>query len=649
MKEYGNRFFLGSCFHSEMEDDMNKNARKGLAFVLAVAMLISMSNVAALAEEKPNFTEETTFLFDGDQVTVREGKDTNYEVVIYDSSDTESEAAVTADTDGNMVYSVPEGSSGQLYVAIKKKGGSYVFQGTGNGAIVVKKEAVNDAVLYFNGLDLASSFTAPVTVNKDSAASCTFYIVDGTVNSLTDTAMNNDENHAENLAAENAVMKFKAGSNVVFDGSGTLNITANGKNGIKANNAMTVKGNITWNIEAQNHGISCENELIIQSGTFSVKALAGDGIKASTDDGQLGDVSILAGNYVIDAADDAIHADRVLTLGQQGAKNEDLSIAIESCVEGLEGATVNIYSGTYQVFSDDDSINAANSDLTGYTYEINIYDGDIYAASTAGDCLDSNGNITISGGQVIALGAISGREANSALDCDGTLSITAGTVLAIGSQEMAQTPEKGQNYVVWTAAGSSTAAAAGTGGNNRPGGNRPGGSRPGQGGAGQLSIGNGSKVTICDEKGTELFSITAAWLYEGSNGVNHVVFSDPGLTSGSVYTLQVTSEAGATEAPDDMPTPPSGEPGDMPTPPSGEPGDMPMGFYYGDVDGDHKIEAEDALKILMHVVKLQTITDGLSLDLADVDHDGEITEADALCTLQICVKIREAELMEMRF
>lgn len=749
-----------------------KMGRRFLTFILTGAMFFSMVNVVGYADVgTTDMSGMTTFVFAGDSVTVKEGADTNYEVVVYDSTDTESEAVITTDENGNSVYSVPEGGTGQLYVAVKKKGGSYVFEGKGNGAIAVKKEATVDSVLYFNGLDLTSSFTAPVAVNKNSAASCIFHIVEGTTNTLTDNAHNNEENNVDNLTAEDAVMKFKAGSNVFFEGNGTLNINGNAKNGIKANNALTINGNISFNINALDNGISCENTLTINSGSFRVTTKEGDAIKSGADEEPVGDININGGTFVIDAygdgiqatanltitggdfditayngyddpnydgddsfpsakglkasgsyevtaedgtttevdntecfltisggtfkinsADDAIHSDKnvtitggkltlqskddaihseyVTTIGSETSTEESLQIEILNSLEGIEGATVNFYDGLYKIFSTDDCINAANSDLTGYTYEINIYDGNIYAASTTGDCIDSNKNITIYNGTLIALGAINPKEANAALDCDGTLTISGGTVLAIGKNEMAQTPRSGQNYVIWTAVGASTAVAAGGGGMNRPGGNRPGTSST------SLAIENNKQVTICDANGNELFSTVVTWLYEGTATANHVLYSDSNIASGSSYTIAIAtpetpvesempdvSEAPVeSEAPSDAPVPPSdmpvppsdmpAPPSDMPVPPSDmpvPPSDGPIGFYYGDVDTDHVIGAEDALLILKHVVKLEMITDGLSLELADVDHDGEISANDALCTLQVCVKVKEAEIYENPF
>ncbi|MCD8256779.1 MAG: carbohydrate-binding domain-containing protein, partial [Oscillospiraceae bacterium] len=491
----------------------------------------------------------TTFVFDGDSVTVMEGGDTNYEVVVYDDTDTESAADCATDGDGNAVYSLPDGSSGELLVSIKKKGGSYVFQGEGRGSIAVKKEATGDALLYLNGLTLTSSFTSVVTVKKDSTAACTIYAVEGTVNTLTDNAYNNDENHTDNAAAENAVMKFRDGSDVTLTGGGTIEINANGKNGIKADDQLTISGDVILCIDAAEDGINCENAL-----------------------------AIVGGDLTLNTGANAIHADYTLNLGSSGGADSDLMVNIASCEEGLEGATINIYSGTYTISSSDDSINAANNDLTDYSYEMNIYGGSIYAASVAGDCLDSNGDITVTGGSIVALGALDNtEETNNALDCDGTLTVTGGTVLAVGMQEMSATPATGsQPYVTWTAAGTSTAAAAGgtgsdsgmqdgfavaaaedTGSGSSAPGMGDGGTPPDMnggpaGGSGDFSastpgvstgfISNGDTLTISDSENNVLLSVTAAWESKETYSVDYVLFSSPDVAENSSYTLALNGE-----------------------------------------------------------------------------------------------------------
>lgn len=65
---------------------------------------------------------------------------------------------------------------------------------------------------------------------------------------------------------------------------------------------------------------------------------------------------------------------------------------------------------------------------------------------TGGDGIDSNGDITISGGTVIVFGSEGG--ADSALDYDGEASITGGTLAALGTAGMAQSVEPDDSHAV---------------------------------------------------------------------------------------------------------------------------------------------------------------------------------------------------------
>ena len=251
--------------------------------------------------------------------------------------------------------------------------GIYTVSGAcADGSIKIKK-GTTGVTLILNGLDLTSSATAPITCAKSSEV--TILAADGTENTLTDSAQNNDDEYPD---AENAVIKCKDGSTVTLGGTGSLRINANGKNGIKSGATTDEAG---------------EASLTIEELSLTINASVGDAINAEQT------LHIPSGTLTIDAADDAIHADYDLNIGASGTGGP--SITITGCREGLEAAALNIFSGNIDITATDDCLNAANSDLSGYDFTMNISGGTIRAYTSGGDGFDSNGDLTISGGTVV--------------------------------------------------------------------------------------------------------------------------------------------------------------------------------------------------------------------------------------------------------
>ena len=324
--------------------------------------------------------------------------------------------------------------------------GTYVLSGScADGSVKVKK-GTTGVTLVLSGLTLTSSTTAPIACNKSTEVR--IIVASGSVNALTDSAKNNDDNYPDNTDAENAVIKCKDGSQVTLSGSGTLNITANGKSGIKSGATTDEEG---------------EACMTISDLTLNITASLNDAINAE----QL--LNVTSGNITISAGDDAIHSDYILNIGSENG--EGPVINIKNCHEGLEAATLNVYSGNITIHASDDCLNAANSDLSGYAFSLNIYGGTLVMDTTSGDGVDSNGSLTISGGTLVVWSA--NTAGNQPLDADGTITISGGTVLAAGgSNGMGMNLSASQPYVIY-------GSASGMGG-NFPGGGRGNGNFPGR-------------------------------------------------------------------------------------------------------------------------------------------------------------------------
>lgn len=320
--------------------------------------------------------------------------------------------------------------------------GTYALKGTCSDGSVTVKKGTTGVTLVLNGLDLTSADTAPIACNKSSGV--TIEVASGTVNTLTDNEKNNNETYPDNTAAENAVIKCKDGSQVTICGSGTLNINANGKNGIKSGATTETEG---------------EASLTIRDAVLNITASVNDAINAE----QL--LNIESGTLKISAADDAIHSDLVLNIGALGTAGPTIDIQ-ESC-EGIEAAELNIRSGNISITSADDCMNAANSDLSKYAFSMTISGGTITAYSSGGDGFDSNGSLTISGGTISVWTA--NTSDNQPLDADGTITVSGGTVLAAGgSNGMGTRLNASQPYVTFGSSGGMRGQKPGGMGAQRP-------------------------------------------------------------------------------------------------------------------------------------------------------------------------------------
>ncbi len=284
--------------------------------------------------------------------------------------------------------------------------GTYILTGSCSDGSVKVKKGTTGVTLILSDLNLTNTTSAPIVIGKSSEV--TIEAAEGTNNTLSDTEQNNDTTYTDNTDAENAVIKCKDGSSVILCGSGTLTINANGKNGIKSGGtdtetskeaSLTIK-DLTLNITATvNDAVNAENILNVESGTLS-----------------------------IDAADDGLHSDLTMNVGADGTDGP--TITITNAYEGIEGASLNILSGNIDITCTDDCLNAANGDLTNYSFEMNISGGTIKAYTTTGDGFDSNGSMTISGGNIEVWTADTAD--NQPLDAEETISITGGTVFAAG-------------------------------------------------------------------------------------------------------------------------------------------------------------------------------------------------------------------------
>ncbi|QUG42748.1 carbohydrate-binding domain-containing protein [Psychrobacillus sp. INOP01] len=191
-------------------------------------------------------------------------------------------------------------------------------------------------------------------------------------------------------------------------------------------------------------GIKAGTNLNIVGGTITVDTMD-DALHSN------GDLTIQGGEETLSTGDDGIHAD-----GNVFIAGGDITIL--KSLEGIEGTNIEISDGSIHLKAADDGVNVnGGSDMnemfggfdqtstTTETEEIEevdstIEDGQLTISGgylyvdADGDGLDSNTNITMTGGTAIVYGPT--EMMNGTLDYDGTFIMQGGTLIASGSAGM---------------------------------------------------------------------------------------------------------------------------------------------------------------------------------------------------------------------
>lgn len=168
-----------------------------------------------------------------------------------------------------------------------------------------------------------------------------------------------------------------------------------------------------------------------------------------------GNLTMSGGSCTIDSTDHAVHAAGTavfsgttleITSDNKGISSHgDLEISggditIHSCTEGVESkAEMTISGGNVRILdASDDGLNTGGSDSGSYA--MTITGGYIYV-NASGDGVDSNSTWEMSGGTLLVCGPTSGGDGS--LDANGNMTYTGGTLLALSSKGMMECPESG--------------------------------------------------------------------------------------------------------------------------------------------------------------------------------------------------------------
>ena len=278
--------------------------------------------------------------------------------------------------------------------------GTYHISGTcGNGSITVMKDT-RGVVLVLENLNLTNQSGAALTIGSSAVVKI---FVSGNV-SLTEAIPADDITLTDGSdVAEPAVVKAEAGSEVCITGDGVL--TVDGKTGdgiaMKGDATLVIDGTVDMNVQA-----------------------ASDGIRAEKD------IAVLSGKVEIQAGDHGIHADHVVTIGEENGTGPDVQITESR--EGIEGAVVNIESGSVAIESAEDGIEAEEP-ADGTTASVNMIGCEVKIHSGENG-IDSDGNVNLIDGEA-EIDSKGEDGSCNCVDADGDLYISEEFTLDCGCEE----------------------------------------------------------------------------------------------------------------------------------------------------------------------------------------------------------------------
>ncbi len=402
---------------------VNAGETDKVQLVLAGADITSSTSAAiyALEADKVFVTlaegTENTLTNGGAYVAI---DDNNIDAVIFAKTD------LTLNGSGSLTINAQAGHGVVSKDDLVITGGSYTITAASHGLSGKDSIAIADGAF-----SITSGKDGIHAENTDDLSLGTLYITNG---SYTITAQ------GDAVSAQGA-LQIDGGTFDLYTGEGSASVDmttsdvsqmGGSRGGMNAQTEVTATA--TEEDTVSQKGIKGESTYIINGGVFTIDS-ADDCLHAG------GAMTLAAGEFTLSSGDDAVHCDDALTI-QSGA------FTIPYCYEGIEGLSITIEDGTFDITSSDDGLNAAGgTDSSGFggfggqpqdtfTADSDSFitiNGGTFTIVSSGDCIDSNGALTINGG---TLDLTCNGSGNTTMDCDGTYANNGGNITTNDGSEV---------------------------------------------------------------------------------------------------------------------------------------------------------------------------------------------------------------------
>jgi len=285
------------------------------------------------------------------------------------------------------------------------KAGTYVISGTlSDGMIIVDCDDEDKVSLVLNNADITSSEGSPILVKN--AKDTTLSLPSGTENTLTDGTKHSYDEDASGVL-------FSA-DDLLINGSGSLSIESNYKDGISGNDDIQITEAMV-NITSADDGIVANDSISVNGANITIDA-ACDGLKTTTPkDIEKGFIAVNNSNIKVKSGTDGFQAKTLLAIND--SKTTIKTTSSEKSAKALKADSgIVILNGSFVIDSNDDALHSNGI--------IRIEGGD-FSISSGDDAFHAGTSLSVQNGTITVKKCYEGLESRVIDISGGTIDLTA--------------------------------------------------------------------------------------------------------------------------------------------------------------------------------------------------------------------------------